>query len=177
MLDLSSCPISRIQKTLNAVQIFKFKYDLCFSSLPLTDDSKFNKNALNFPSNPLLFNQSLSQAFNLQEILHHQFLQSRQKQALQYPALQQNGNLPLLANGHEQDLHNSQAYLMNSFLAGQDAKQAKSNYTNHTNEDEEEANGISRTNSPASSSHSSEFYCGTIKHSLSEISMPVPSIN
>ena len=95
--------------------------------------------------------------FNLQEILYHQFLQSRQKQALQYPALQQNGNLTLLSNGNEPDLHNSQAYLMNSFLTGQDSKPPSNSYASHPTEDEEEANGVSRTNSPASSSHSSEF--------------------
>lgn len=99
--------------------------------------------------------------FNLQDIFYHQMLQNRQKPAaLPHPALQTNGNL--LRNGNESDLHNSQAYLMNSFLASQESKPNHINYTNHTNEEEEETmNGISRTNSPTSSSHSSEFHFST----------------
>lgn len=120
----------------------------------------------------MLFNSALNQAYNrnfgeqdpetlsklcsnveLQQLIYQQQLQSQlQKQAFQYP-LQQNGSLKFSNNkDNEQEIQNSQNYLMNSFLANQGNKHVNNNFNNHQNEDDNE--GISRTDSPASS-HSS----------------------
>lgn len=127
----------------------------------LTDDVKFDKNTLNFPSNPLLFNSALNAAysrtasseqdpdtlnklcsnFNVQQILYHQHLQNLQKHALQYPL--QNGNLSLLNSNNDQEIRNSQTYLMNNFLTNQDKQIINNNFTgnHHPNDDDEDANG------------------------------------